>query len=462
VRRIVFVFLISALLFIVSCGGSSSSSNASSGSSSPNTSVAGGNTIVTSGNNVAQLIVDGGPASVANSSPDYNMAFTTIEVCAPATTNCVAIDHVQVDTGSTGLRIPYGAFATLPNGATVLAALQNVNPTAPVAECYEFIDSFNWGTVRYADVKMGGSSNIGEVASSVPIQVTGDPSVPTIPSDCTGTETDTVATMGSNGLIGVNFLQYDCDALGFTNPCTSSSTVPPGLYYTCSGSSCSASSGVPLAQQVRNPVSLFAADNNGVILELPSVPVGGGSGISAGEGSLVFGIGTQSNNGLGSAVVLTIDPDPKDLAWEGFTTVFNGVSYPNSTEADMSSVLDSGTPVFSFLDQPTSGITSCTIDLGFYCPSSTKSFTAVNQATGGNSHAVQFNVSDAQSELPLSYDAFSDLGGPNTSGTPDSLTQAEDGYFIWGLPFFYGRNVYTAIWGVTAPTGIPAGPFWAY
>ena len=461
-RRILFVPLISALLFIVACGGGSSSS--SSSSSSPNTSVAGGNTIVTSGNNVAPLIVDGGPSSVATSdNPDYNMAFTTIEVCAPATTNCVTIDHVQVDTGSTGLRIPYGAFATLTNGATVLAALQNVNPTAPVAECYEFITSFNWGTVRYADVKMGGSSNTGEVASSVPIQVTGDPSVPTIPSDCTGAETDTVATMGSNGLIGVNFLQYDCDALGFTNPCTASSTAPPGLYFTCSGSSCSPSSGVPLTQQVRNPVSAFTADNNGVILELPAVPVGGQSGISAGAGSLIFGIGTQSNNGLGSAVVLTIDSNPKDLAWEGFTTVFNGVSYPNSLNADMSSVLDSGTQVFSFLDQPTSGITSCTIDVGFYCPNSTESLTAINEATGGNSHAVQFNVSNAETELSFSNDAYSDLAGPNTAGSSlDTLTQEEDGYFIWGLPFFYGRNVYTAIWGVTSPSGVPAGPFWAY
>jgi hypothetical protein len=74
---------------------------------------------------------------------------------------------------------------------------------------------------------------------------------------------------------------------------------------------------------------------------------------------------------------------------------------------------------------------------------------------------VQFNLSNADT-LNFSFSAFSDVGGPNTPGSPDSATQAADGFFDWGLPFFYGRNVYTAIWNVTPPSGVPAGPFWAY
>ena len=467
-RRVLFVPLISALLFIVACGGGSSSSSGGNNSTGP-TSTAGGNPITFSANNVAQLIVDAGPASVASSSnPDFNMAFTTIVVCAPgSTSNCVTIDHVLVDTGSTGLRIPATVFPTLSNGANVLAALQNVS-TSTLAECYEFVDSFNWGTVRYADVKVGGPSNTSEVAGSVPIQVTGDPSIPG-PVNCTGVETDTVAALGANGLLGVNFLQYDCDALGTTNPCVSSSTAAAvGFYYTCSTSSCSASA-TPLNQQVRNPVSMFAADNNGVILELPAVPIGGQTGISAGQGSLVFGIGTQSNNGLSSsAVVLNVDSNLNDPQYAGVTTVFKGTSYPNSAEANtleadelytMGSFLDSGSDAIYFLDQPQSGITACSD--GWYCPGSTEALTALNQAANGNNSNVQFNVSNGDT-LSASYTAFSDLAAPNTSGSPDSLTQAEDGYFDWGLSFFYGRNVYTAIWGVTSPSGVPAGPFWAY
>ena len=117
-------------------------------------------------------------------------------------------------------------------------------------------------------------------------------------------------------------------------------------------------------QQVRNPVSLFATDNNGVILELPAVPIGGQAGIAAGQGSLVFGIGTQSNNGLGSAVVLPLDSNPNDPAWAGITTVYNGVSYPNAAENTtlvangsftFGSFLDSGSNGFFFLDQPHRG-----------------------------------------------------------------------------------------------------------
>ena len=43
---------------------------------------------------------------------------------------------------------------------------------------------------------------------------------------------------------------------------------------------------------------------------------------------------------------------------------------------------------------------------------------------------------------------FGELGGPNA------------GSFDWGLPFFYGRAVFTAIEGQSTPGG--AGPYWAF
>lgn len=468
-RKIVFGLSVAALLFIVGCG--SGSHHSSTGT----TSVPGGNPITPPGvsNNVAPLTVDGGLINDKS-----NVSFTTVVVCAPGTSNCVTFDHISVDTASTGLRIPKTAFQASSIGTTVLAALQNVNPSAPLAECVQFLDdTFFWGSVRFADVKMGGSSNIGEVASSVPIHVLGDLPPFSIPTtECNGTEQDTIATLGENGRLGVGTYQYDCDAVGFSNGCVSASTLPPGMYYTCSGSSCTRSNlAVPLSQQVRNPVSLFATDNNGVILELPAVPAGGQTGISAGQASLVFGIGTQSNNGLGNAVVLTLDANPNDPAWSGFTTVYKGISYPNSTEdntllangsSTFGSFIDSGSNAIFFLDQPISGIPDCKFNVDFYCPGATANLTAVNQATGGNSNTVQFSVFNADS-LPAGFTAFSGLAGPNTPNTPvvpGALTQASDGYFDWGLSFFYGRNVYTAIWepGVTPPNGVPEGPFWAY
>jgi hypothetical protein len=44
---------------------------------------------------------------------------------------------------------------------------------------------------------------------------------------------------------------------------------------------------------------------------------------------------------------------------------------------------------------------------------------------------------------------FSNIGG----STPDK--------FIWGLPFYFGRNVYVGIEG-KPPSSLGSGPFFAY
>jgi hypothetical protein len=48
--------------------------------------------------------------------------------------------------------------------------------------------------------------------------------------------------------------------------------------------------------------------------------------------------------------------------------------------------------------------------------------------------------------------ALSGLAGSNPSGYG----------FDWGLPFFYGINLYSSIDGQTMPSGTPAAPWWAY
>lgn len=510
-KRIVFLLLSSALLFAAGCGGgSSSSSNGGSGTNS-NTSTAGGNTIVTSGNNVAPLLVDAGPAGEQYS--QTNIAYTTVILCPAGSSsssdpNCQKIDHVAVDTGSTGLRIPYGvlnsSLASALQTLTVSATVNGTSSTFPLTECVQFLDtSYFWGSVRSADVYIGGSANNGEVAHSVPVQIMGDPAYPSssIPPDCsstttlsgtnvTGTEEDSVLYLGANGLIGVGLLQYDCDYYGSANgnACTSVSSLPGATYYACSGTSCcsgnictNSSLSVPITEQLRNPVSAFSTDNNGVIVEMPSVPVGGQSTVASGTGSLVFGIGTESNNSLASgATVLPIDTNENNPDWSGFTTTYNGTKYPNTSELNalvsydpylytIGSFIDSGSNLLYFLDSSDSGIASCVGNLlGYYCPTSgsgtymTQTLTATNTASNGNSRPVQFDVSNANLLNFSTNTAFSDIAGPNSTGSIDSITQASDGYFDFGLPFFYGRNVYVGIQGVTPPSGVTAGPFWAY
>lgn len=391
-----------ALLLVVGCGGSSSHMNTTT-TPTPTP---------TSGANVQAITVNSGPNG------NYaNGAFTTVTVCAPGTSSCQTIDDVLVDTGSTGLRI-------LSSVLTVPLTQQKASDGNPVVECLPFVSGHTWGPVQTADVQISG-----EKASSVPIQVLSDSDF-TVPSTCAsqGGSMDTLTALGANGLLGVGAFAQDCGG-----GCVSTGSSNPGLYYKCPTSGCVVI-GEGLSQQVQNPVALFATDNNGVIIELPAVSAPEASV----SGSLVFGIGTQSNNGLNGATVYATD------ASGNIATTFKNQSYSQS-------FLDSGSNGIFFLTSSTTGIPVCPVATFFYCPSSTQNLSAVNQGSNGTSGTVNFSVANADSLFnnnPSAF-AFGNLAGPNSQSG-----------FDWGLPFFFGRNVFTAIEGRSTPGG--NGPYWAY
>jgi hypothetical protein len=93
----------------------------------------------------------------------------------------------------------------------------------------------------------------------------------------------------------------------------------------------------------------------------------------------------------------------------------------------------------------------------FYCPDSGTSYSAINSgATGIPGPPVSFTIENAF------YLLFSNNSGNNyvfsTLGT--SADGNLTGYFDWGLPFFFGKNVYVGIAGTQSPFGM--GPYWAY
>jgi hypothetical protein len=182
-------------------------------------------------------------------------------------------------------------------------------------------------------------------------------------------------------------------------------------------------------QQVTNPVFNFPVDNNGVILELPAVT---GEAATV-DGNMVFGIGTESNNALGAAKVFTMDPTFLD-----FTTTLTG-------KAPVPGFIDSGSNGLFFLDTTTTGIPTCS-DPSWYCPASTTPLSATQTGTNNVSNPVSFSVDnfDTVTQGNPGDAAFSNLAGPFS------------GQFDWGLPFFYGRSVFTAIDGTNV--GVP-GPF---
>jgi len=394
-RRFIALVPFPVILLLAACGGGGSSDLSTGG---------GGTNPPPSGSNVATLTIDAGP-----SQNSVNTAFVSVTVCSPgSTTNCQTIDHIEVDTGSYGLRL---ISAALPSAFALPPETDASGDT--IVECTVFADGVSWGPVNTADVTIGG-----ETASSVPIQIIGSSDFSTVPSSCSdrGMTEDTVSTFGANGILGVGaFVQDD------------------GFYYTCPSGVCSQIE-PSLAQEVANPVALFATDNNGVIVELPSVSATGSASVT---GALVFGIGTESNNSLGTATTIyTLDPETGNLS-----ITFNGTIYS-------SSFLDSGSNANYFVD---SSIPVCAS--GFFCPSSTMALTATVTGINNASNSVGFNVANADDLFSANTTgiAFNNLAAPE---------QPDNDAFDFGLPFFLGTYVYTAIAGQSTPGG--TGPYVAF
>ena len=403
-----------AACLLAACGGGGGGSNSASGSITNTSATPTTSTPATAqAANVAAITVDRGVAGVPN------MPFVTVTVCAPGTANCQSIDHVLVDTGSWGLRL----FASQIPASVALPQQTNGNGAA-LAECMQFFDGYTWGSVRTADIQIGG-----ERASSLPIQVI-DPNYAAVPGTCAnvGAPRNTPSALAANGILGIGVFKHDCGAA-----CANQAIA--GTYYTCSGTNCTPSA-VAESLQVANPVPYFGTDGNGVVVSLPAVPSGSAASVS---GQLIFGIGTRSNNALASAQVIGVDPTRGV-----FTTTQNGTTYT-------SGFIDSGSTGLFFATTLMSACASP--DQAYYCPSGTEQLSAVNTGTNGTTSNVTFDVGNAAQIWQASGGApvMPLFAGPAFVGSSD---------FDWGLPFFYGRNVYTAIEQQATPAG--TGPYFAY
>ena len=162
--------------------------------------------------NVESLTVDAGPAAAINT------AFVSVKVCSPGTTTCQTIDHIEVDTGSVGLRLVSSAL-------TITLPAEKDASGHPLAECLQFADGTSWGSLAVADIQLPGS---GETASNVNVHIIGDPTYPTPPSDCSGKPENTVSTFGANGILGVGPFAQDCGSA-----CVAAATPIPATYYSC-------------------------------------------------------------------------------------------------------------------------------------------------------------------------------------------------------------------------------------
>jgi hypothetical protein len=363
------------------------------------------------------VTLDQGPAALISSGTvAANAPFVSVTLCTPgSTTACQTIDHVLVDTGSVGLRIVHEALS----GAAAPKAVTDSHSGLPLSECLLFADGYAWGSVGTADVTLGGRAMPGLV-----LQVVGDPASGAVPSACSsgnGPDESTVAGFGSNGVLGVGYFLEDCGSF-------CASQVPSGgaPFYACSGGGgdqgCTAVT-VPTASQPSNPIAQLSSDNNGLQLQFPAVA---GDSATTASGTLILGIGTEDDNGLGSATLHPVDATDGTLS----------TSYGGSTFS--SSVIDSGSTAYYF---PDSSIPDCPASgpgNGFYCPAITLAKNATIAGTDGRSVPVAFSVSNAEQVFGAapSAAAFPTLGGPFGN------LQLPSGTFDWGMPFFFGRSVF--------------------
>lgn len=369
------------------------------------------------GANVMTVTVNG--SQCTNGGAYQNEPCVSVTICSPGTSTCQTIDNILLDTGSYGLRI-FSSLITVPLTPVTVGS-------GTLAECVQFGDgSSEWGPVETAGVQLGG-----ETAVNVSIEVVNS-TYATPPGPCTasqGSPDSNPQEAGFNGILGVGLMTQDCGTV-----CAQASNN--GQYYVCTGSTCTASS-AQVAQQVVNPVSVLPKDNNGVILELPSVSP---NGQASDSGWLVLGIGTETNNQPANVTAYSADQ------YATFTTDWD--------VNQMTSFIDSGSN-FLYFPSPQSGVLyDCGgNNKGLFCPGASTNLTAANIAANGQTTScVGFQIANADQLLSGGGKVFSNVGANSGTGNQE--------LFDWGLPFFFGKNVYVGFEGTSSSLG--TGPYWAY
>lgn len=367
-----------------------------------------------------------------NSQGSPNVPMVSAIICIPGTANCTLIDNLLLDSGSQGLRVYASA---LPSG------FYSSLTKSGIGECILFAgNNIMWGQTSPVTVELGQ-----EMSSTVYMQIV-DQTFGDSGTACMNNSVQVLQGEGQydannppffdpgtsyNGIVGVNYIVPDCGA-----SCAGSSNSNNGIYYSCSGGTCS-STAVAIAQQVSNPVASMPYDNNGITIVLPQVTAFESTAVS---GMAYLGVGTQSNNmPTGSEKVFTASTDLSNSCYSSFRTTWNG----STTCAYM----DTGSSCYFF---PNSTSNAIAVDSGGdYNPSSPLTLTATMIGMNGVSLTENFVV------------ASPDAAQSGTVVIPYwGVEEASSQPFDWGLPFFFGKTVFVG--NQNATTAIGAGPYYAY
>jgi len=352
----------------------------------------------------------------------FNEPYTEVTVCAvsPArnpftAASCLTIDNIIVDTGSTGLRIFKQALTPAILGPFPPAAAGEGPPQ--LAECYPFAIGNSWGPVVQAAVTLGGEPPV-----EVPVQII-DSSFQTqsIPSWCNALM-DSPSDSDYNGILGIGPGPAPNDM---------------GSYLACWwGGACSQIIPSPTLQ-VTNPVSALPSDSNGVIVSLPPISPNGVASVS---GIVILGIDTENDNNPSIIESNPVYVFPAVLGDPG------GASFETVTADSLPFnwlIPDTGSNGIFFDD--------ASIPQGlnrWFCPSSVRNLTA--SVSAPNARTWTFNFSIMCPSFSTNF-AFDNVGAP---------INPEQNLFDFGLPLFFGRDVYFVY--NNAPSSLGTGPLYGF
>ncbi len=237
-----------------------------------------------------------------------------------------------------------------------------------------------------------------------------------------------MADLGSNGVVGIRAMKpRDFPAVALTPPASR-------LLLLHLGDVMYGNTRIPLDTQFMNPVANFTSDNNGTIIRLPALPAGGQT---SGQRANSYSASARGKTMHCRRTPLMLPLDSNS----SFTTDYNGNALLSYDRQRNKHAITSPTRRFR---------SESTVIVHSIIPRSDLSVSFCKHRTEPDLPAtVPFLVSQWL-QLPDESDTV-----PMTV-SPRPIT---DG-FIWGLPFFYGRDVYTVLSGANA--GTRAGPFVAF
>lgn len=337
---------------------------------------------------------------------NFNQPCVTVTVCTPGTTQCQTIPNIILSTGTgyPGFRV-YSSVLNVP-------LLQESDPSGnPIADCQNWGTGYtSWGPVEMADVVLGT-----EKASNIPIHVMNSGFM-NGSAVCANAYAGPSAS-GYNGVLGIG----------------QASGAPSGGYFTCPASGCVANAWTGV-QPVQNPITALPQDNNGYILSFPSMALTGANGYT---GTLVLGIGTETNNEpTGPVTVIPLDSFGS-LSWQATGGgAVNGVPLVENNAIFM---------------VPPPSIPYCASPYtAFLCPPSDTTFNITLSAEADSGSTATYSTTQAMYPV-TEYDTYQASGG---------AVVGSSAYAALGFSFFVGRQIYVSYPNQSTPLG--KGPFMGF